>query len=162
VARRRGKGRGKGVGGILVFAVLLVLIALAIWVWTRPPKQPPDSTGASVAKTAETRPGATHSPATIRIASWNILNLGKHTPVDERAEVIAQFDIVAIQEVESTEGLERLRKRVEQDLAHSATCSTTSKGDSLAVRPKRNVPISLRLRRGRGNCMTPAATPLPG
>ncbi|HUT33550.1 MAG TPA: hypothetical protein VNE39_08735 [Planctomycetota bacterium] len=115
MARRKGKGRGKGAGGILVFAVLLVLIALAIWVWTRPPKQQaPDTTGASVARTTETLPGAAAGPATIRIASWNILNLGKDTPVDERAQIIAQFDIVALQGVESTEGLERLRKKVEQ------------------------------------------------
>jgi len=114
MARRKPKGKGKGIGGILVFAVLLVLIALAIWAWTRPPKQPTETTGAPVAKTAEALPGGTATPATIKIASWNILNLGKDTPVDERAEIIAQFDVVALQEVESTEGLERLRKRVEQ------------------------------------------------
>jgi len=51
---------------------------------------------------------------TIRIASWNVLNLNKTTPVDERAEVIAQYDIVALQEVESLEGLERLRQAVEE------------------------------------------------
>jgi len=48
----------------------------------------------------------------IRIASWNVLNLGDKTSVQERADVISQFDIVALQEVESLIGLEALRATV--------------------------------------------------
>ena len=105
------KARGKGAGRVLVFVVLLALILLAVWVWTRPASRHAAKT--STAEVATTEPAAAVVPATVRIASWNILNLGKKTPVDERAEIIAQFDIVALQEVESTEGLERLRKKVE-------------------------------------------------
>lgn len=50
--------------------------------------------------------------STVKIASWNVLNLGDETPVQERAEIISQFDIVALQEVESLVGLEALRARV--------------------------------------------------
>lgn len=50
--------------------------------------------------------------STVKIASWNVLNLGDETPVQERAEVISQFDIVALQEVESLIGLEALRAQV--------------------------------------------------
>ncbi len=62
---------------------------------------------------APTEPAPT--PETVKVASWNILNLGRETPVEQRAEIIAQFDIVALQEVESLEGLERLRAQVEAE-----------------------------------------------
>lgn len=52
--------------------------------------------------------------ARIRIASWNVLNLGANTPVAERAQVIALFDICALQEIESAQGLENLRVEVER------------------------------------------------
>jgi len=115
MARGKREAESSGTGGILVSAALVVLIALAIWACTRPPKQQqPDTTRASAAKTTETLPGTTATPATVRIASWNVLNLGEDTPVDERAEIAAQFDIVALQEVESLGGVERLRRRIEQ------------------------------------------------
>ena len=46
----------------------------------------------------DTEPPPPPPPAanTIKVASWNILNLGDDTPVQERAEVIAQYDIVAL------------------------------------------------------------------
>jgi endonuclease/exonuclease/phosphatase family metal-dependent hydrolase len=58
---------------------------------------------------------AAASPDSVRIASWNILNLGAKTPVGNRAHVIAQYDIVALQEVESLTGLERLRAAVKKE-----------------------------------------------
>ena len=76
MARRKGNAKWKGVGGILVFAALLVPIVLAIWAWTRPLKQEPSgATAKSAARTVEAQPAVTATPATIRIASWNILNL---------------------------------------------------------------------------------------
>ncbi len=47
------------------------------------------------------------------IASWNVENLGASTDIEERAEIIRQFDIVALQEIESIEGLDSLLARVE-------------------------------------------------
>jgi len=52
---------------------------------------------------------------TITIASWNVWNLGAGSGVEDRADVIAQFDIVALQEVGTIEGLSRLLERVEAD-----------------------------------------------
>jgi len=61
-----------------------------------------------------------HCPAaapadSIRVVSWNVLNLNATTPVGNRAHVIAQYDIVALQEVESRAGLKRLRVAVEKE-----------------------------------------------
>ncbi len=53
------------------------------------------------------------SGQTITIASWNVENLGMHTDIQSRANVIAQFDLVALQEIDSQEGLNNLRIRVE-------------------------------------------------
>ena len=44
----------------------------------------------------------------ITIASWNILNLGSETDVTERAEIVARYDIVALQEVEVQQGAQNL------------------------------------------------------
>ena len=55
---------------------------------------------------------AQDSTLTVKIASWNVLNLGDKTSVQERADIISQFDIVALQEVESLIGLEALRAAV--------------------------------------------------
>lgn len=49
----------------------------------------------------------------ITIAHWNILNLGRTTPVAERAAVVAQYDVVALTEVEHLDGLDRLHRAVE-------------------------------------------------
>lgn len=84
-----------------------------------PKKTPPvtvaEPDGSVDADVAETHPSPPPPPTppeagtgTIRIASWNVLNLGEETPVDLRAQVIAQFEIVALQEIESLDGLERL------------------------------------------------------
>jgi len=51
---------------------------------------------------------------TVTIASWNIHNLGAGSDVEERAEVIAQFDVVALQEVEAIQGLDRLLTEVQK------------------------------------------------
>ncbi len=103
---------------ITIPLALLVLAAIAggagYLLYPVPP--PPASTPDSSAPLADAPVGIPHTTAaveTIRIASWNILNLGAETPVGERAEVIAQYDIVALQEIESFEGLERLRVEVE-------------------------------------------------
>ena len=52
---------------------------------------------------------------TITIASWNVWNLGADSDVADRAAVIAQFDIVALQEIEAIGGLDRLCTQVESD-----------------------------------------------
>jgi len=52
---------------------------------------------------------------TITIASWNVWNLGADSDVADRAAVIAQFDIVALQEIEAIGGLDRLLAQVELD-----------------------------------------------
>ena len=52
---------------------------------------------------------------TIVIGSWNVWNLGANSEVAERAQVIAEFDIIALQEVEAIGGLNRLLERVESD-----------------------------------------------
>ena len=46
-------------------------------------------------------PSTGSTSETVTVASWNILNLGDSTDVSLRAKVIANFDIVALQEVES-------------------------------------------------------------
>jgi hypothetical protein len=53
------------------------------------------------------------SYSTIRIAQWNVLNLGKDTPVYERAQVLATYDIIGLTEVEHEIGLENLEKQLE-------------------------------------------------
>lgn len=53
--------------------------------------------------------------STITIASWNIYNLGASSEVEDRADLIAQFDIVALQEVEAIQGLDRLLIQLESD-----------------------------------------------
>ena len=57
----------------------------------------------------------TVADTTVTIASWNVCNLGANTDVSTRAEVVAQFDIVALQEVEAIAGLDRLVQEVESD-----------------------------------------------
>jgi endonuclease/exonuclease/phosphatase family metal-dependent hydrolase len=57
--------------------------------------------------------GTTAAGQFVIIASWNVENLGSNTDVQERAEVIRQFDIVALQEIEKIEGLDNLLARVE-------------------------------------------------
>jgi len=52
---------------------------------------------------------------TIVIASWNIWNLGASSEVGERAKVVAQFDIVALQEIEAIGGLSSLLDQVETE-----------------------------------------------
>jgi endonuclease/exonuclease/phosphatase family metal-dependent hydrolase len=52
---------------------------------------------------------------TVTIASWNVWNLGENSDVEDRAAVIAQFDIVALQEVEAIQGLDGLLSQVESD-----------------------------------------------
>jgi endonuclease/exonuclease/phosphatase family metal-dependent hydrolase len=58
---------------------------------------------------------AAASADSIRVASWNVLSLNATTSVGNRAHVIAQYDIVALQEVESRAGLKRLRLAVEKE-----------------------------------------------
>jgi len=58
---------------------------------------------------------AAPAPDRIRIASWNVLNLYPSTPVANRAHVIAQYDIVALQEVRSPARLDDLRAAVEEE-----------------------------------------------
>jgi len=58
---------------------------------------------------------AAPAPDRIRIASWNVLNLYPSTPVANRAHVIAQYDIVALQEVRSPARLDDLRAAVEKE-----------------------------------------------
>jgi hypothetical protein len=53
-------------------------------------------------------PSTESTSETVTIASWNILNLGDSTDVSLRAKVIANFDIVALQEVESLTAMARL------------------------------------------------------
>lgn len=62
--------------------------------------------------------GAAASGQSVTIASWNLENLGDTTDVHERAEVIRQFDIVALQEIEKVEGLDNLLARVEVITGH--------------------------------------------
>lgn len=45
----------------------------------------------------------------VRIASWNVLNLGEDTLVADRAAVVAEYDLVALQEVKSLDGVQALR-----------------------------------------------------
>jgi len=52
---------------------------------------------------------------TIVIGTWNLWNLGAGSEVSERAQVVAQFDIVALQEVEAIGGLSNLLDQVEVD-----------------------------------------------
>jgi endonuclease/exonuclease/phosphatase family metal-dependent hydrolase len=53
--------------------------------------------------------------STIRMATWNILNLGASTAVDKRAKVISSFDIIGLQEIESPVGFKKLVKAVEEN-----------------------------------------------
>ena len=57
------------------------------------------------------------SAAPLTIATWNLRNLGSSSDVLDRAEIIQQFDIVALQEILSIEGLNNLLACVE-----SITC----------------------------------------
>jgi endonuclease/exonuclease/phosphatase family metal-dependent hydrolase len=57
--------------------------------------------------------GITAAGQSVIIASWNVENLGANTDVQERAEIIRQFDIVALQEVLSIVGLDKLLACVE-------------------------------------------------
>jgi len=54
---------------------------------------------------------------TVTIASWNIRNLGQSSDVEGRAMVIAQFDLVALQEVKSLVGLDGLLSVLNRNLA---------------------------------------------
>jgi len=49
----------------------------------------------------------------VTIASWNIENLGEKSDIEQRAQVIEHFDIVALQEVEALKGLKNLVSQVE-------------------------------------------------
>jgi PKD repeat protein len=49
----------------------------------------------------------------VRIASWNVLKLGADTPVADRAAVIAEYDLVALQEVKSLDGVQALRDELQ-------------------------------------------------
>lgn len=53
--------------------------------------------------------------STLRMATWNILNLGATTAVDKRAKVISAFDFVGLQEIESPSGFKKLVKAVEKN-----------------------------------------------
>lgn len=57
--------------------------------------------------------GPLHS--VVRIASWNTLNLTKNQSVDPHVEVLADFDLIALQEVKSYDALERLRKAIQRE-----------------------------------------------
>ena len=57
--------------------------------------------------------GTIAADQSVIIASWNVENLGANTGVQEQAEIIRQFDIVALQEIEKIEGLDNLLARVE-------------------------------------------------
>lgn len=59
---------------------------------------------------------------TIVIGTWNVWNLGASSKVGDRATVIAQFDLVALQEVEAIAGLTRLIDRVEMDTGVDWEC----------------------------------------
>lgn len=59
-------------------------------------------------------PGAHRKPGTVRIASWNMLNLSKPRNLERRAEVIAHFDLVALQEVKRPATLNKLRKLLQK------------------------------------------------
>jgi endonuclease/exonuclease/phosphatase family metal-dependent hydrolase len=52
---------------------------------------------------------------TVVIGTWNVWNLGAESDVAERAKVIAEFDIVALQEVEAIQGLRHLLSQVEAE-----------------------------------------------
>lgn len=52
---------------------------------------------------------------TIRIASWNLLNLSEPRELERRARVLAHFDLVALQEIKKPATLNKLR-RVAQSL----------------------------------------------
>ncbi|MFB3882516.1 MAG: endonuclease/exonuclease/phosphatase family protein [Armatimonadota bacterium] len=83
-------------------------------------------------------PVSHYSPAappagTIRIASWNVLNLYPDTPFANRARVIAQYDIVALQEVKSLARLDDLRAAVEKQTGapwKAAVSRKVGKGDA--------------------------------
>jgi len=45
----------------------------------------------------------------VTIATWNVENLGSKTVTESRAEVLRAFDIAALQEVESEDGLKHLQ-----------------------------------------------------
>lgn len=49
----------------------------------------------------------------VRIASWNVLNLRADTPVADRAAVIAEYDLVALQEVKSLDAMPALRNALQ-------------------------------------------------
>ena len=57
--------------------------------------------------------GTTSASQSVIIASWNLWNLRTNTDVQERAEVIQQFDVIALQEIKSIDGLENLLACVE-------------------------------------------------
>lgn len=72
----------------------------------RDPATTPEEAGSEEA--GERRPG------TVRIASWNMLNLSRPRELERRAEVIAHFDLVALQEVKRPATLNKLRKVLQQ------------------------------------------------
>lgn len=47
---------------------------------------------------------------TIRIASWNLLNLSEPRELERRARVLAHFDLVALQEIKKPSTLNKLRR----------------------------------------------------
>ncbi len=54
------------------------------------------------------------APPVLRVATWNVKRLGRSSKVEARPEVVARFDLVALQEVLDLRGLEKLRKAVEK------------------------------------------------
>jgi endonuclease/exonuclease/phosphatase family metal-dependent hydrolase len=68
------------------------------------PDDPSPLTPAALAAMVERKPG------TIRVASWNLLNLSEPRELERRARVLAHFDLVALQEIKKPSTLNKLRR----------------------------------------------------
>lgn len=67
------------------------------------------------------------SAAPLTIATWKLRNLGSSSDMLERAKIIQQFDIVALQEILSIEGLDNLLACVESITGEDWNCVTSPK-----------------------------------
>jgi endonuclease/exonuclease/phosphatase family metal-dependent hydrolase len=84
-----------------VFLILIAAIGLAYFILTYDPAPTPDASSTMPADAATDRP-ADDGTARIRLATWNLLNFGKSKDAGEVtfiADVLRDFDVVALQEI---------------------------------------------------------------
>lgn len=119
--------------------------------------EPEDDPEGPVPLTDEQLAAVVHrEPGTVRIASWNLLNLSEPRELARRARVMAHFDLLALQEVKKPSTLNKLRRELQALTGatwHRQVSPKVGKGqkaEHLAFLYRTDRVQSARIQEGRG------------